>query len=183
MGWSFAHNATRADVIKELTATRAESNGTTWTTLAHATRGNVLYYVVEITKPEAAPRRFIGVSLLAAERGYGWGSKDMEESMGPCEVSCPLSYLDMVPDPGSYATKWREHVRAYHARKAVTSLDMKRLAIGDTVRLREGCKPRLFIVRDRKGRTILGDCGGITYRIPPRALEGAEIIHADEGKD
>lgn len=67
--------------------------------------------------------RFIGVYLIKFYKPKkddwqgGWGYKPMDESCGPVEVSCPLKYLDMVPDPGSYATEWRKNVREWHARK------------------------------------------------------------------
>jgi hypothetical protein len=65
--------------------------------------------------------RFIRVDLIMGSRvkggGYEWGYKGMTESCGPCEVSCPLKYLDMVPDPGGYATGWREKVREWHAKR------------------------------------------------------------------
>jgi hypothetical protein len=68
--------------------------------------------------------RFIRVDLIMGNRikggGYEWGYKGMTESCGPCEVSCPLSYLDMVPDPGGYATDWRAKVRAWHAARKPT---------------------------------------------------------------
>ncbi len=43
--------------------------------------------------------------------GHGWGYKDMDETAGPTEISCPASYLDLVPDPKiSYSTEWRQRV-------------------------------------------------------------------------
>jgi hypothetical protein len=54
---------------------------------------------------------FIGCYLLADGIGES-GYKPMDESMGPFHFSCPLAYLDMVPETNR---EWREHVRAYHA--------------------------------------------------------------------
>jgi hypothetical protein len=55
------------------------------------------------------------------ERDAEWVYKPMSETMGPCEVDCPLDLLDMVPCPDSeYAREWRANVRAYHARRAST---------------------------------------------------------------
>lgn len=67
--------------------------------------------------------RFIGVYLIEYRKPKkddvygGWGYKPMDESCGPHVVSCPLKYLDMVPDPGGYATEWRKNVREWHAHK------------------------------------------------------------------
>ena len=34
---------------------------------------------------------------MRCDRGYGWGSKDMDEGMHPYHYSCPLSFLDPAP--------------------------------------------------------------------------------------
>jgi hypothetical protein len=70
---------------------------------------------------------------MAADQGW-WGYKDMDESMGPTDASCPMSYLNMVPDPGGYATAWRERVKAHHEKAA----KFNGLKIGTKVKLRAG---------------------------------------------
>jgi hypothetical protein len=85
----------------------------------------------------------------------------MEESMGPCYYSCPLKYLDLVPEPDNrYAKEWRIKVRAYHARR-------KALVIGATVKLERCTIPELTIV---SLRPLLGMYAGIRYRIPLKLL-------------
>lgn len=58
--------------------------------------------------------RFIALYLLKCSRYGGvpeWGYKDMDETCGPYEVNCPLSYLAMTPAPkGQYAVEWRRRV-------------------------------------------------------------------------
>ena len=62
--------------------------------------------------------RWITCDLLRYQMGYGWGYKDMEESMHPCYYSCPLGYLDMVPiDQYGGNDQWREAVKVHHARR------------------------------------------------------------------
>ena len=63
--------------------------------------------------------RWIGCDLLRSQRGFGWGYKDMDESMGPYFYSCPLKYFDLVPIEkfGGHA-EWRATVRRYHQRQA-----------------------------------------------------------------
>ena len=64
-----------------------------------------------------------------------WGYKDLDESCGPSDVSCPLSYLDMVPcSEGPYAAPWRERVKAHHSKRA----QFNRLKVGTKVKLRAG---------------------------------------------
>jgi hypothetical protein len=57
---------------------------------------------------------------MKSGRGDGWGFKDLDESAGPCEVGCPLSYLAAPhAEPVGFAAHWRERVRAYHAAQLV----------------------------------------------------------------
>jgi hypothetical protein len=133
MGWDFTEGFTKKDVIKERTSPW-ENESQSVTCLAHAVRGNVLWTVKEVTyKATGQVERYIGCDLMGKERGFGWGYKGMEERMGPAVYSCPLSYFEMVPDPGSYATEWRAKCRAESARKG------RKLNIGDKVRLIDGC--------------------------------------------
>jgi len=46
--------------------------------------------------------RWIGCDLLRSHKDFGWGDKDLDESIGPYFSSCPLKYLDLVR--GSAAT-------------------------------------------------------------------------------
>lgn len=71
------------------------------------------------------------VSLAIGERDDGrWAVKIVDESCGPCDVSCPMALIDGLPDPVGYAAEWRERVRAYHATKAPP------IKAGDTVFIR-----------------------------------------------
>ncbi len=134
MGTTIVHGATRADIIRELTA-GWETAGAGTRTLRHCTRGNVLYSVRESYgrgdgKPDSI---WIGVDLLIRSR-EGWGYKSQDESMGPYHYSCPLAYLDAAGPPESqWAIEWRDKVRAWHARRPA------RLRAGDRVDLVEGC--------------------------------------------
>jgi hypothetical protein len=183
MGWSFGHGDTKQDVINRLTADQkwgtkdgVERHGKC---LAKCLRGNILWYVMEITGEDISPERFVGCSILGKEKDYGWGSKDMEESMGPCYYSCPLKYFDMVPDPGGYATEWRAKVRA--DRQVVASVvkvgaEPVRLKIKAGWRLRGGGGPITEIVVKREGRRLRGWINGCMSRIPRKMLVGAEVI-------
>lgn len=137
MGWSF-HSSLRskADLIRYLTV-GTETLGAEVKCIAKCVKGSTLWAVHEYAVDRGgykAGHRFIACYLMGADQGW-WGSKDMDESCGPCEVSCPLAYLDMVPDPGGYATAWRGRVRAHHA-KAATFNGLK---VGQKVRLKPGC--------------------------------------------
>ena len=50
------------------------------------------------------------IVCVLTEGGDTW--KTVEESMGPCEIDCPLEYLRRVPldSENEYAIKWRAKV-------------------------------------------------------------------------
>ena len=123
MGTYYTIGASKKDIIAELTqGWENRENGSKCKILAHAIRGNVLWTVCELTKPDDCfKERFIVCNLLSTSDG-SWGYKSMDESCGPCYYSCPLKYLEMAPNPiGGYAVKWREQVREYHRRKRSNS--------------------------------------------------------------
>ncbi len=153
MGWDFTAGATKQDIIARLTKTT-----TTTKTVAQAVRGNVLWTVRETIHPDGTIARWIGCDLLGAERGFGWGYKDMNEEMGPYYFTCPLKFLDMAPVANA---AWRETVRAKAAVRA------KKLALGQTVALVGATIPALTIT---SLRPLLGTYGGQTYRLPRRLI-------------
>lgn len=128
MGWYYGINQSRADVIAELTpASVARDNGNgTFKTLRKYTSGNTLWTVHEHDTADGRAVRWIGCYLLG-KSGGSWGYKPMEESMHPYYYSCPLAFLDMVPeltirDGASCAAEgtcqaWRANVRKYHAER------------------------------------------------------------------
>jgi hypothetical protein len=110
MGWLFGWNDRRS-LIKHLT----EPKDNWGKTLVHCLVGNDLWCVHELADGE----RFIALYMLRGNRFQRdrWGYKDETESMGPIKDSCPLKYLEMVPEPpNEYGRRWREEVRAFHAR-------------------------------------------------------------------
>ena len=132
MGWLFKCGSTRRGLIAERIEgwERINPDGLviTSTCLAHCYRGGnfsgVLWSVWERTfvkdGHEAEPtQRWIQCDLLRYQRDYGWGYKDMDESMGPYFFSSPLKYLRMVPieQYGGNAS-WREQVVLHHQRSA-----------------------------------------------------------------
>lgn len=136
MGWLFMYKmGTRKAMIEHLMAPQDWESGETKfsrRTLAHCYRGaafsGVLYAVKE-TKAErpdgVKTSRYIEVDLLRYSKTDGpgcWGYKDMTEECGPYHVSCPRSYLGMVPCPDNqFAREWRGRVLAWHDRRYKTA--------------------------------------------------------------
>ncbi len=165
MGWTFSAcpKLTRAELIQRRTRSDTQSDGTRWECLRHAAVGNVLWMVWEVSPgdPARLPYRFIGCDLLAAGgKGEGWGYKDMCESMGPCYYSCPLAYLEMVPVANA---GWREKVREYHESRR------RKVNVGDVLIFDGLSIPEAKVV-GKHGRSLIGEYGGVRYRIPPRYL-------------
>jgi len=159
MGWLFTEGQTRRQLIEHLTKTE-ENDKRKWTTLKRYCSGNTLFTVQEVLNKETLEtHRFIGVYLMAPHKGYGWGYKDMDESMGPYQVGCPLSFFDMVPDPGSYATEWRKQCRFAHARR------FQKLEVGQAVKLTNGHSYKIVSLCP-----LRGELAGLIYRIPRRML-------------
>lgn len=132
MGWLFRSGLSRKDLIAERTEswerTTAEGVLVASSCLASCFRGGVfagvLWAVWERTFTKdgqqfQATQRWIACDMVRRQGDYGWGYKDMEESMFPYFFSCPLRYLGMVPleQYGGHA-EWRKAVRSYHARQA-----------------------------------------------------------------
>ena len=102
---------------------------------------NVVYLAVKITK-KATDLSYVTaiVALISNTKKDGFGYKDMGETAGPCECSCPdrimrlLSPVEDLPYAG-YAADWRASVAAH--RDAAAGLRKKRsqLRAGDTVTL------------------------------------------------
>lgn len=72
------------------------------------------------------------VSFAPKAKHNRFGLKDMDESSHPYYYSCPLEFLSGVPVTNE---KWREGVRAFHARKATRKAG---LTVGAQVSLAAG---------------------------------------------
>ena len=131
MGWLFSRGCSRKEMVARRTKNWSHSteNGMQVDSvcLAHCYRGGtfsgVLWAAWERTfqqnGAEVQPtERWITCDLLRYERDYGWGYKDMDESMHPHYFSCPLKYLNLVPiEQFGGRPEWRDAVQRYHARQ------------------------------------------------------------------
>lgn len=179
MGWTVSYDTTqtKAEFIKERIRPQGGSNGSQFVCLSHSVHGNTLFAVWEITAVDGSKKRFIGIDLLCHRRGEGWGYKDCEESQGVYRYDCPLKFFDMVPCPGSYATEWREKVRAHHAAKAAKAKGRQKIAIGSNLVLIDGVKVggcpvatvRVVFVAPRK--IIAETPGGVRVKVAPRHIK------------
>jgi len=140
MGWYFTLGASRKDIAAEVTKTseRTRDDGVVvkHETLARYFSGNDLWHVLEITHNGEPHIRAILLSKLHRGNGDGWGYKPVDESMGPCAVSCPLKFLEMVPKiPNDYAAEWRPRVRAYWERRKARARERREAKKADASRV------------------------------------------------
>jgi hypothetical protein len=164
MGWSYTQNATRADVIRKLTAPSSSL-----ATLKSTVVGNALWAVQQTPDGE----RFIALYLLQGDKGYGWGYKGMTESAGPYTYSCPLNYFTLVPEaPNDYARDWREKVKQYHQEKR----SVRALKAGDTFTLRPTWDVkgtfRLVATKPLRAQHL---ATGIVYRLKSTSIDTNSI--------
>lgn len=178
MGWLFGWDSKESLVSHCLTGGAKPRD---YSALAHSIVGNNLWVVFERNadapltyeregrEPYVLPDRVLCLYLLQGRKHDGWGYKDLDESMGPSETNVPLKYLAMVPDPGGYATAWRERVKACRAAKNAKGKLLRTLKPGMRVKLYDGCKPAEVVIASVAPLTGYAD--GLRYRIAPRYVE------------
>ncbi len=110
MGWLFSSRwETRAELVKHLQRPDRFLPGKR---LASRVIGNHHWYLAETNGTT-----WIGLDLMqgGGSRDPGWGYKDLDETVGPTALDCPLSFLDRASEPVHYAIEWRQRVREHHA--------------------------------------------------------------------
>ena len=163
MGWSF-YGDSRIDkkaIIQKLKEPGSLAPG--YEMLDSAVVGNNFWYLMRAPDGEVT----IGLNLMkSGGAGYGWGTKELTESMGPNELNCPLRFMDKVSAPKHYAAEWRERVRAYHAEQAKRKVSRPAYAEGQLWQYPNGPSYRLISkLHGRKGWIV--ECSehkGIPYR-------------------
>jgi hypothetical protein len=167
MGWLFTYDQTRRQLIDHLTR-EWETPDRKGTTLKRYCSGNTLFTVAEVANKHTGEiMRYIGVYLMQNGGPDGWGYKDMDESCGPYQYGCPLSFFDLVPDPGGYATAWRQRCKDDHARR------FQKLKVGQRVRLSNGKDYRILQLKPLRCCDSTGH-----YKLPRRMLTIQKEIFA-----
>ena len=171
MGWLFGWQ-TRKQLVKHL----IEENGVK--TLKSCSVGNNLWCVHECTcdqGPKAG--EVIRYACLYLIKGpafgnpndrYGWGYKDVDESMGPNRDDFPASWLELLsPITSEYAVEWRARVKARGEKIKSMTTGTKWERGGTIYEIIVRRSPTLYRVKD-----LFGD----TWRIPLTYLLQMERI-------
>ena len=139
MGWSF--NLERGgfkETLRDLSAAEEHVfNGVkiTRVCLAKCFRGNIRHKGNFWTLWERAvfcgddkieSNKYIVLFLMRCHGGC-WGWKDVDETMGPCEINCPESYIRRASPPvNEWARSWREQSLAWNQSRRRRRADGKR---------------------------------------------------------
>ena len=165
MGWLFSPRwATRADLVRHLR--RPERFGDRMQLVRACVTGSHHWYLV---RELATGQHWIGLDLMQSGRADGWGYKDMDESVGPTAVDCPLAYLAAPhAEPGGFAGPWRDRVRAYHAARRAKPAPVAGAWVSYGGRAYQLQSP----AGSRRGWHV-SDEGGQNYRMRARQLASA----------
>lgn len=174
MGWLFSYSIrSRKDMIEHL---RRPSRYGDNLELLHSTAvGNNHWYLVRVI---ATGHVWIGLDLMAGggRSGEGWGYKDMDESFGPCQVNCPLHFLEKASPPTGYAIKWREQVRQYHADRAARPKPVS----GAIVEYGGHCYRLLSAAGPRRGWHVARTSDGMHFRMRAQQISHAKFLQPDQ---
>ena len=121
MGWLYGWFDRKSMVAHLLKG--EENEHTKFEKIANAFTGNNMWVVWERTmKKDNTVYRFIALYMMNRMGQEGdpchWGYKDIDESMGPCQVNCPMALLQLAPltpttEKYDYAVQWRKDVEGY----------------------------------------------------------------------
>lgn len=194
MGWTFPYDQPRRSVLiaertKRQEWKRDDGGNVVSIALKHCYKGGmrsgVLYIVWDrtITPAQGEPikERFIEIDLLQFRKdkqlGASWGYKDIDCCMGPCNLSCPVSYLDLCPPhkDHQYCEGWHQKVRAHANAKKAARENVKGLKLGDRVELVEGLSIESGEVDSLKPLVVASL--GRRYRLKPDQIDWKRTEH------
>ncbi len=172
MGWLMYHREAGETDREHFAAKFGEG----YEILDSATKDSVFYAALKT--PEGPVTAFVALISRSPGGGHNFGYKDMDESMGPHEASCPARILDLlspVEDLGlgesgsKWAAEWRARCRANADREAARAKVRK----GDTVKLTRGfaftngeTEDTFTLIDGRRNRWRTP--GGLVVRLPAR---------------
>jgi hypothetical protein len=158
--------------------------------LGAARVSNTVYMALKSTdKATGQSYVFAAVVLISNTQKDGFGYKDMDESVGPCECACPdrimrlLSPIADIPNPG-YAADWRARVAAQKTAAVQLRTKRKRLMPGaivtlqNEVRFRDGKTATAFRMRFFQRKTPIFeplDRPGYWCRLSRASLAAATV--------
>lgn len=147
MGWTFTHKP-NGMTVKEFF--QKEYMSCTIHDCKVVNRTTAYMAVSSNKKPEQV---FAVVCLLAyrpKDYNFNFGYKDMDETCGPCEATCPISVLDkLTTTDNEYAKKWRERAWENVNRKLLAPKLKKGavLKLKKEIRFSDGVSRQHFLIK------------------------------------
>ena len=194
MGWLYKHDPIDDPVAYLTDQYNHDGEHRTYRVLAAARVANTVYMAVKIIQKTTGNSYVLAaVILISNSRKHGFGYKDMDECMGPCECACPdrimrlLSPIADISSP-SYAAEWRARVAARKITDAELRTKRKQLRPGSIVTLerevsfRDGTKAiafRMCFVRRKTPVFEPIERPGFLCRLSAASIAAATITHAD----
>lgn len=164
MGWLFGWN-TRKELIDQL----CEGNGVK--TLKRCFKGNNMWAVQQTDAGITFAVLYLikGPAYGNKNDRYGWGYKDVDETMGPYQYDFPVSWLDLLsPCDSEYAVSWRENVRKRAEQMARFKIGTTWAYGGHEYTIIERRSPTSFRVKNEYG--------------DPWRMKMSQLLHAEEAK-
>jgi hypothetical protein len=194
MGWLYQRDPVDDPVAYLRAKYNYDCDTHTLQSLDGARVGATVYLAVKSTIKETGRSYvFAAVILISNTKKDGFGYKDMEESMGPCECACPerimrlLSPIADLPHPG-YAPEWRARVAARTLNRYRQRERRRSLRVGSTVTLPTPVRfpggsvaARFVVARFRRSTPIYMSLDGPEFycRLRASSLAAATIAHPE----
>jgi hypothetical protein len=148
------------------------------------------YAAVETVDKASGEREvWAAVILLRYRRGtddpYPFGTKELEESMGPVECGCPARILDqLTPTTNPNALAWRERCRRHQHRRRMPKVGT-RVRFEQPLRFNGGLTEQEFtvveILNRGRARRVLRGAGGGFFKVSRRCWESQpwSVVESD----
>jgi hypothetical protein len=197
MGWLYQYDPVENPVAHLTAKCNYDNERRTLHVLAAARVANTVYMAIKSTdKATGESYVFAAVILISNTKKHGFGYKDMDESVGPCQCDCPdrimrlLTPIADLPNSG-HAADWRARVEARNNAKRQQRERRQSLRVASIVTLpaaacfRGGFTASRFRVAYFWGRTPVFEAGDPpTFRCRlSAAMLAAATIAAPQADD
>ena len=181
MGWLYmprcsmaGHASPTAYLDDQFTYTRDQDDGSTrgLKVIASSCPGNRVYYAAAQVLANGIGGEIFAIVCLVRwnpndKEGMIFGYKDLDETMGPNEASCPETSLKLLtPTQNEHALDWRKRCLANLQRRSRKLQDGDRIKLAAPMKFTDGHEGDEFIVEKRGRRVVLRDpTSRLGYRI------------------
>jgi hypothetical protein len=168
------HASPTAYLDDQFTYTHDQEDGSTrgLKVITSSCPGNRVYYAAAQVLGNGIGGEIFAIVCLVRwnpndKEGMIFGYKDMDETMGPNEASCPEAILKLLtPTQNEHALDWRKRCLANLQRRSRKLQDGDRIKLPAPMKFTDGHEGDEFIVEKRGRRVVLRDpTSRLGYRI------------------